>query len=61
MAAPMVKTKTPGVYERGNRYVLTYRVERKQRWESFRTLDEARRAKAARQTAEARRADGLDE
>jgi integrase len=50
MAAPLVKTKTPGIYKRGSRYVFSYRVNGRQRWESCRTLDEARRAKAARQT-----------
>src|ERR1039458_8096825 len=50
MPAPLVKTKTPGVYKRGSRYVFSYRVNGKQRWESCRTLEEARRAKAARQT-----------
>jgi integrase len=50
MAAPLIKTKTPGIYKRGSRYVFSYRVNGKQRWESCRTLDEARRAKSARQT-----------
>lgn len=50
MAAPLVKTKTPGIYKRGSRYVFSYRVDGKQRWESCRTLDDARRAKAARHT-----------
>jgi integrase len=50
MAAKMVKTRTPGIYKRGSRYVFAYRVDGKQRWESCRTLDEARRAKAARAT-----------
>ncbi len=51
MAAPMVKTRTPGIYKRGERYLFTYRdTDGKQRWESCRTLDEARRAKAARST-----------
>src|SRR5438105_12534388 len=50
MAAPLVKTKTPGIYKRGSRYVFSYRVSGKQRWGSCRTLEEARRAKAARQT-----------
>lgn len=54
MAARVQKTRTPGVYKRGNRYVFAYRVEGKQRWESCRTLDEARRKKAARQTDLAR-------
>ena len=50
MAAPLVKTKTPGIYKRGSRYVFSYRLAGKQKWESCRTLEEARRAKAARQT-----------
>jgi integrase len=50
MAAPLVKTKTPGIFKRGSRYVFSYRVSGKQRWESCRTLEEARRAKSARQT-----------
>ncbi|MGC2374481.1 MAG: phage integrase SAM-like domain-containing protein [Solirubrobacteraceae bacterium] len=50
MAAKMEKTRTPGIYKRGSRYVFAYRVDGKQRWESCRTLDEARRAKAARTT-----------
>jgi integrase len=48
MAAKMVKTKTPGIWKRGSRYVFSYRVAGKQRWESCRTLDEARLAKSAR-------------
>jgi integrase len=50
MAAKLVKTKTPGIYKRGSRHVFSYRVKGKQCWESCRTLEEARRAKAARQT-----------
>ncbi|HWX88340.1 MAG TPA: hypothetical protein VNX67_09200, partial [Solirubrobacteraceae bacterium] len=50
MAADFVKTKSPGIYKRGGRYVFSYRVAGKQQWESFRTLDEARRAKSARTT-----------
>jgi integrase len=50
VAAPIVKTKTPGIYKRGGRYVFSYRVNGRQRWESCRTLDEARSAKAARLT-----------
>jgi integrase len=52
MAAKREKTKTPGIYKRGNRYVFSYRdAAGKQRWgESCRTLEEARRAKAARTT-----------
>lgn len=50
MAATLEKTRTPGIYKRGSRYVFSYRVNGKQRWESCRTLEEARRAKAARAT-----------
>ena len=39
------KTKVPGVYRRGNRYVYCYRVDGRQRWGSARSLDEARRLK----------------
>jgi hypothetical protein len=48
MAARREKTRTPGIYKRGSRYFFQYEVEGRQRWESARTLDEARRAKAAR-------------
>lgn len=48
MAAKLEKTKTPGIYKRGSRYVIVYRANGKQRWESYRTYDEARRAKNAR-------------
>ncbi len=50
MAARTERTKTQGIFKRGSRYVFSYRVNGKQRWESFRTLDEARRAKSARIT-----------
>lgn len=50
MASRLERTKTPGLFKRGSRYVFSYRVDGKQRWESCRTLEEARRAKAARQT-----------
>jgi integrase len=47
----MVKTKTPGIYRRGSRYVVVFRDgEGKQRKESARTLDEARALKAKRTT-----------
>ena len=54
MAAKLEKTRTPGIFKRGSRYVFSYRVEGRQKWESCRTLDEARRAKAARATDLAR-------
>jgi len=46
MAATMERTNYPGIFTRGSRYVVAYRDERgKQRKPSFRTLEEARRAK----------------
>ena len=52
MAAKMEKTKTPGIFKRGSRYVVTFRdAAGRQRRESARTLDDARRLKAARTTA----------
>ena len=50
MSANREKTRTPGIYKRGGRYVFSYRVEGKQHWESARTLDEARRKRSARST-----------
>jgi len=50
MAAPMVKTTTPGIYKRGGRYVFSYRFDSLQKWESHRTLAAARAAKSARKT-----------
>jgi integrase len=55
VAAKRVKTKTPGIYKRGSRYVAIYRdSEGRQREESARTLNEARRLKAGRSAAVAR-------
>ena len=48
MAASMKKTRHPGIYKRGSRYVVVYKVDGAQRKESARTLDEARRLKSAR-------------
>jgi hypothetical protein len=39
--AAMEKTRTPGIFKRGSRYVFSYRVDGRQKWESARTLDEA--------------------
>ena len=41
MAAPMKKTRHPGIYKRGSRYVVVYKVDGRQRKESAHTLDEA--------------------
>ncbi len=43
MAAKMERTRWPGIYTRGKRYVVAYRdVDGNQRRDSFRTMDEAR-------------------
>ena len=52
--APKKKTQTPGIYKRGDRYLVTYRVNGKQKSETVRTMAEARRLKAARSTDVAR-------
>jgi integrase len=54
MAAKLEKTKTPGVYRRGGRYVVVYYVEGKQRRESAPNYELARKLKAARQADIAR-------
>jgi integrase len=49
MAAKLEKTNTPGVYRRGSSYAVIYRdTEGRQRQESARTLDEARRLRHRR-------------
>jgi len=49
MPAPMERTRHPGIYKRGSRYVVVYKVNGRQRKESVRTLDDARRLKSARE------------
>lgn len=49
MAAKLEKTRTPGVYKRGNRYVVVYYVEGRQRRESAPNFELARKLKAARE------------
>ena len=39
------KTKQPGIYRRGEKYLYTYRQAGRQRWGTAGSLDEARRAK----------------
>jgi integrase len=41
------KSKTPGVYRRGKKYVYAYRVRGVQRWKTVNSYDEARRGKLA--------------
>jgi integrase len=55
MAAQFLPTRYPGIYRRGERYVFSYRDSgHRQRWQSARTLDEARRLKSAREADVAR-------
>src|SRR5829696_6526683 len=51
MAARMERTKYPGIYKRGSRYVVRYRAGNRHRNEAVKTLDEARRLKRARESA----------
>lgn len=48
--ARLEKTKTPGIFRRGAKYVVVYRVNGKQRRETARTLEDARRLKRSRET-----------
>lgn len=49
MAAKMERTKTPGIYKRGSRYVVGYRINGRQKWESAPTYKAARAIKARRE------------
>lgn len=49
MAAKPQKTRHPGIYKRGNRYAVAYRVNGRQRWESARTLKDALQIKRRRE------------
>lgn len=52
MAAKLEKTKTPGIFRRGERYAVIYRDGTgRQRQESARTYDEARRLRSQRAAA----------
>jgi integrase len=54
MAAPLIKTKTPGVYRRGSRYVAVWEHRGRQHKEAFATYAEAREAKNKRQSGDRR-------
>lgn len=56
MAAKLEKTKTPGIYRRGNSYVVVYRFRGEQRKRFARSFAEARDLKATL-TADIRRGD----
>ena len=52
MGSKLKRTRHPGIFKRGSRYAVLYRdAEGRQRQESARTLDEARRIKAGRSAA----------
>ncbi|HEY4896464.1 MAG TPA: hypothetical protein VII01_10275, partial [Solirubrobacteraceae bacterium] len=52
MPAKLEKTRTPGVFKRGERYAVIYRDGAgRQRQESARTYDEARRLRSQRSAA----------
>jgi integrase len=47
--AKLETTRTPGIYRRGSKYVVVYHVNGKQRRETARTMEDARRLKRARE------------
>lgn len=54
MAAPLEKTRHPGIYRRGSRYVVIWTHRGRQHKETFGTLAEAREAKGRRASGERR-------
>ena len=50
----MQRTRHPGIYKRGSRYVVVWRYRGRQHKESFATLSEAREAKGRRQAGDRR-------
>jgi integrase len=52
--ASMEKTRTPGIYKRGSRYVIVWRHRGKQHKSFHRTYEEAREAKGQRQAGDKR-------
>jgi integrase len=54
MPAKLEKTRYPGIYKRGSRYVITWEYRGRQRKESFATITEAREAKGNRTAGEKR-------
>src|SRR6478672_2561698 len=55
MTTKLMRTRYPGIYRRGERYVITWRDRGRQRKEFFRTLDEAREAKGRRMSGDRRK------
>ena len=54
MSAKLERTRHPGIYKRGSRYVVAYRLAGEQKRETTRTLAAARALKSARQADIAR-------
>lgn len=54
MAAKLERTRTPGIYRRGSRYVVVWRHRGKQLKSFHRTYEEAREAKGRRQAGDSR-------
>jgi integrase len=54
MAPRLERTRTPGIYKRGDRYVVVWRHRGKQHKSFHRTMAEAREAKGERQAGERR-------
>lgn len=54
MPAKLEKTRYPGIYKRGTRYVITWEYRGRQKKESFATITEAREAKGNRTAGEKR-------
>ena len=52
--AHLERTSTPGIYRKGNRYVVTWRYRGRQHRQSVRTLAEARELKGQRQAGDRR-------
>ncbi len=54
MATKLERTRTPGIYKRGSRYVVVWRHRGKQHKSFHRTYEEAREAKGRRQAGDSR-------
>lgn len=54
MPAKMERTRHPGIYKRGSRYVITWTHRGKQHKASYRTLEEARKEKGLRASGDTR-------
>ena len=60
MAAKLEKTRYPGIYKRGSRYVIIWKHRRRQHKESFRTFPRPARPRASATQARSGRSRGFD-